>query len=79
LLFGDLDRLVPDAVMVAIVGVGIALWSELMKRQHIAAVRDPLTGAFSRDFGLLRLRQALANGPFRTVVAVLDVERFTPV
>jgi diguanylate cyclase (GGDEF)-like protein len=79
LLFGDLDRLVPDAVMVAIVGVGAALWSELMKRHHIAAVRDPLTGAYSRDFGLLRLRQALANGPFPIVVAVLDIDGFKEV
>jgi diguanylate cyclase (GGDEF)-like protein len=74
LLFGEPNSLAPNTALIAILGIGVATWSELMKRQHIAAVRDPLTGAYSRDFGLFRLHQVLANGPFPIVVAVLDID-----
>ena len=72
--FGDADSIVEDAILVAIMGIGIALWSEAIKARHVAAVRDPLTGSYSRDFGLMRLRDTLARGAFPFTVAVVDLD-----
>lgn len=79
LAFGDANSIVEDAILVAIMGIGIALWSEAIKARHVAAVRDPLTGSFSRDFGLMCLRDALARRVFPFTVAVLDLDGFKQV
>ena len=79
LLFGDLDQLIPDAMIICILGFGVALWADAMQRQHIAAVRDPLTGAYSRDFGLFRLDKIVARARLPFVVGVIDVDGFKAV
>lgn len=79
LLFGDLDSLIPDAVLVAVLGMLVAIWSDTMQRLHLAAVRDPLTGVYSRDFGMIRLKEAIARGPFPFVVAAIDLDGFKAV
>jgi len=76
LTFGDLDSTVPDAALVLMLGVGIAAWSETVMAQHIAAVRDPLTGAYSRDFGLLQLQEAMEKKSFPFAIATVDIDRF---
>ena len=78
-MFGDADSIVEDAILVAIVGIGLALWSEAIKARHVAAVRDPLTGSYSRDFGLMRLRETLAHRAFPFTVAILDLDGFKQV
>ena len=77
--FGDADSIVEDAILVAIMGIGLALWSEAIKARHVAAVRDPLTGAYSRDFGMLRLKEALDRRSFPFSIAVLDLDGFKQV
>jgi len=79
LAFGDLDSLVPDAALVVILGVGIAMWSETVMAQHIGAVRDPITGAYSRDFGLLQLKEAMDKKSFPFALATVDIDRFKSV
>jgi diguanylate cyclase (GGDEF)-like protein len=77
--FGDIDQMIPNALVLVILGFGVAMWSETMQRQHIAAVRDPLTGAYSRDFGMFRLHEAVAGQPMPFVVGVIDVDGFKTV
>lgn len=79
LMFGDIDSLLPDAILIVVLGVGIALWSETMQRLHSSAVRDPLTGVYSRDFGLLQLEETLKRTRMPFVVAVLDLDGFKSV
>lgn len=79
LSFGDADSLVPDAIMIVVLGVGIGMWADTMRRLHIGAVRDPLTGLYSRGFGMLRLKEAIAEASHPFVVAMIDVDEFKSV
>jgi len=79
LLFGEVDSLIPDTILVIVFGIALALWSDMMQRVHSAAVRDPLTGAYSRDFGMLQLEETVKRGRLPFVVAVLDLDGFKSV
>lgn len=79
LLFADVDSAFTDAAVTFIVALGLALWSDRLRNEYISAVRDPITGAYSRSFGLVHLQSALAQTTRPITVAVIDVDRFKSV
>jgi diguanylate cyclase (GGDEF)-like protein len=79
LLFSDLDSYILDAIICAIIGFGISAWRAEMTRRHASAVRDPLTAAYSRDFGLIRLRDLISRRHQPFSVAAIDIDNFKSV
>jgi diguanylate cyclase (GGDEF)-like protein len=68
-----------NAAAVLLVGVGLALWSGLVRSERREGLRDGLTGTPGRDYGLFQVSDLLARGAFPFYVAVVDLDRFKDV
>jgi diguanylate cyclase (GGDEF)-like protein len=79
MLFADSSSMLLDGIICAIIGFGIAAWRAEMTRRHESAIRDPLTAAYSREFGIVRLRDLIAQRRMPFSVAVIDVDNFKSV
>ncbi len=63
-----------DAVYVPLVGFGLTYWTAIAEGTWRAAVHDPLTGAFGREFGLFELARQLDCGPLPLTAGILDMD-----
>ncbi len=59
-----------------VIGVGNTLWTAVSYRDRRNALRDDLTGSFTRDYADFRLADVYEQGAFPIAVAVIDLDGF---
>ena len=73
--FGGADG-PPLAGYTLIVGLGMAVFSSGVHHDRLASLRDPLTGLYSRRWGLYRVQSLISPSSFPFCVGVLDLDGF---
>ena len=68
-----------DAAYVLAVGLGMTYLMAISSRDQQAAVHDPLTGAFGREFGLFQLRRLVAQAGMWVAIGIADLDGFKQV
>lgn len=64
------------AVSVLVIGMGLTLWNAVVHSDRRNSLRDALTGAFGREYGLMQLEHLLRYGPWPVTVAMVDLDGF---
>jgi diguanylate cyclase (GGDEF)-like protein len=67
------------AAYVGLAGLVIAAWSAATQNDRRAAMRDPLTGCFTRAYALFQIEQLLDREAFPFAVLLIDLDGFKTV
>lgn len=65
-----------NAALLAVLGCMLAVGAMRRERLHVEHLRDPLTGAFSRAYGLFALRRLTETNEYPFSVVFLDLDGF---
>lgn len=63
-------------VSILLIGLGLTLWNAVIHSDRRNSLRDALTGAFGREYGLMQLEHLLRNGPWPLTLGIVDLDGF---
>jgi len=59
-----------------LIGLGMSTFATRAARDRLHALEDPLTGVFSRRWGMVRLKELIAGDEFPFCVGLVDIDQF---